>query len=157
MGKKYKEIKIGNEEYIFTMLKPRISISLLTKIIRIIGPSLGKAFPNEIKIKNILEADINIGNSIIEFSNKLDDLQIQEIINILFTQVQHKGEGKLSNELAFNNLFSGKLKHLFKVVKAALEVQYADFLEGEDALALILQKSTELANQEQNQNTIQTK
>ena len=59
----------------------------------------------------------------------------------IFTQVMHKGSGELSNEIAYSECFDGRQKHLFKVVKTALEVQYADFLEGEDALAVIIQKA----------------
>jgi len=144
MGKNnYQEKKIDGEFYIFTMLKPRISLSLLSRIIKIIGPPLGKAFSSKIKVKEILDAEINIGESIIELADRFNDTEIQDIIDILFTQITHKGEGALSQQPTYEKLFSGKLKHLFKVVKVALEVQYADFLEGKDALALILQKSKE--------------
>ena len=70
----------------------------------------------------------------------MDSDEVQDIIDILFTQVMHKGSGELSNEIAYSECFDGRQKHLFKVVKTALEVQYADFLEGEDALAVIIQK-----------------
>lgn len=141
MGKKFIEKEIDGEAYIFYMLRPRISLSLLTKIIKLMGPIIGKAFPREVKVKNILEADINIGDAVIEFSNKFNDNRVQEIIDILFTQVQHKGEGQLSEEQAFTNLFSGKIKHLFKVIFAAMEVQYADFFAEGDIVAEIIKKS----------------
>jgi len=145
MGKNnYKEKEIDGDFYIFTLLKPRISLALLSRLVKIIGPPLGKAFPANIKIKEILDANIDIGGAVIELANRFNDKEVQDIIDILFTQVAHKGEGILSQELTYEKLFAGRIKHLFKVVSASLEVQYADFLEGKDALATILQKSREV-------------
>jgi len=149
MGRKgYQEITIDDEEYMFTMLKPRVSLSLLTKLLKLLGPSLGKAFPNTIKIKQLLDADINVGSALIELSNKITYEENQTIIDTLFTQVSHKGQGTLSNIKAYDELFSGRILHLFKVVKTALEVQYADFLEGRDALETLISKSKETLSQE---------
>lgn len=151
MGQRYKEIKIDGDFYIFTMLEPKISLSLLSRLAKIIGPPIGKAFPKEVKIKEILDANINISDAIVELSNRFNDIEIQDIIDILFTQVSHKGEGPLSDEVTYKKLFSGKLKRLFKVVKAALEVQYADFLEGKDALTEIIKKSKKVTEQDMTQ------
>jgi len=144
MGKKFVEKEIDGEVYTFYMLKPRISLNLLSKIVKLIGPCIGKAFPNEVKIKEILEANINIGDAVTMFADKFDDDRVQNIIDVLFSQVLHKGEGSLSDETVYSNLFSGRIKHLFKVVLKAMEVQYADFLDGKDFLATILQKSKEM-------------
>ena len=145
---KFQEKEIDGELYIFTMLRPRVSISLLKRIIKLFGPTIGKTFPEAIKIKDILDANIHIGDALTEFSERLDDKEVQDMIDILFTQVQHKGEGILSNQLAFDNLFTGRIKHLFKVVLKAVEVQYADFLpEGEDPLKAIIEGSKKLKNQ----------
>ena len=144
MGKKFVEKEIDGEVYIFHMLRPRISVALLSKIVRLLGPSLGKAFPNEVKIKEIFDVNINIGDAIITFSDKFDDIRVQEMIDVLFSQIQHKGEGALSDDTVYDKLFAGRIKHLFKVVFKAMEVQYADFLEGKDFLAMMLQKSKEV-------------
>ena len=147
MGRKeIQEITVDGEIYLFAMLKPRVSLSLLTRLIGLIGPSLGKAFPNSIKIKELLDADINVGEAIIELTKKITYNEMQDIIDILFSQVSHKGEGQLSNGQAYDNLFTGSILHLFKVIKTALEVQYADFLQGRDALEAIIEKSKEMAS-----------
>jgi len=134
MGQKFIEKEIDGESYIFTMLRPRISTKLLVKIIKIIGPSVGKAFNKEVKIKNILDINIDIGSAVMTLCERIDEDNVQNIIDTLFTQVQHKGKGILSNIQAYEELFSGRLKHLFNVVKASLEVQYADFFDGKEGL-----------------------
>jgi hypothetical protein len=144
MGNKYYEHIIDNEKYIFYMLKPRISLSLLTKLIKIIGPGIGKAFPSSIKAKDILETDIDIGSLFHELSNKIDEKEVQEIIDILFSQVMHSGEGELLKGMAYDNLFSGRIKHLLKVVLKALEVQYNDFLAGRDPLEALVEESKKM-------------
>lgn len=148
MGRKAENREIDGEIFTITMLRPRLSLALLTKLFKIIGPPIGKAFPHEIKVKEILDAGINLGGAISELSNRMSDTELQSIIDILFTQVMHKGMGVLSNITAYDELFSGRMKFLFKVVTIALEVQYADFFEGEDALAVIIRKSKEIAAQE---------
>lgn len=148
MGKKEVEREIDGEVYTFHMLKPRKSLTLLTKIVKLLGPSIGKAFSKEVKVKEILNADINIGDAVIEFSSKLDDDRVQYIIDVLLTQVIHHGKGTLSNEVAYDELFSGRLKHLFKVVTKAMEVQYADFFGDEDFLGILIRKGKEEAEKE---------
>ncbi len=147
MGQKLIEKEIDGEFYIFTMLRPRVSTKLLVRFIKIIGPSIGKAFHEEVKIKEIFDINIDIGNAIMALCQNIDEENVQNIIDILFTQVQHKGKGVLSNNQAYDELFSGKLKHLFNVVKAAFEVQYADFFSGkeeaEDFLNTVINQNKE--------------
>lgn len=141
MGKRFIEKEIDGETYIFYMLKPRISLALLTKLFKMIGPGIGKAFPGKIKTKDVLDSEVDIGSLIKELSDRMSYENIIEIVDILFTQVNHKGEGNLLEGFAFDNLFSGRLSHLSKVVFAALGVQYADFLQGKDLLELITEKA----------------
>lgn len=148
MGKKAIEKEIDGEIYSFYMLKPRKSLSLLTKIIKLLGSSIGKAFSTEVKVREILDANINIGNAVIEFSDKFDDDRVQHIIDVLLSQVHHHGMGELSVSTTYDELFSGKLKHLFKVVLKAMEVQYADFFGDEDFLGILIRKGKEEAEKE---------
>jgi len=141
MGNRAIEKEIDGEVYSFFMLRPRKSLSLLSKIVKLLGPSIGKAFSTEVKVKDIMDANINIGDSVIAFSNQFDDDRVQNIIDILLSQVHHKGKGELSNDAVYDELFSGKIKHLFKVVLKAMEVQYADFFGDEDFLGTIIRKS----------------
>jgi hypothetical protein len=149
MGRITEERIIDGETYTFTMLRPRISLRLLTKIFKLIGPPIGKAFPKEIKMKDIFDAGIDIGGSINDLAERLSDDELQSLIDILFAPILHKGKGTLTNAAAYDELFAGRMKHLFKVIGVALEVQYADFLEGDDALAAIIRKSKMMSLQDE--------
>jgi len=142
MGKQFVEKTIDGETYLFFYLRPRISVSLLGRISKIIGPTLGAALPEkDIKISEIMDMDISIGNITKIFFDRLDCNEIQDLIDVLFTQVSHKGKGPLSQENTYDELFSGKLKHLAKVVGISLEVQYGDFFGEKNVIEGLLDRA----------------
>jgi len=158
MGKQPIEKTIDGETYLFFLLRPRISVPLLARISKIIGPTLGAAFPEKsMKISEIMDVDISIGNITKVFFEKLNPGEIQEIIDILFTQVSHKGKGPLSQENTYDDLFSGRLKHLAKVVGTSIEVQYADFFGEKSVMEGLLDKAKQdvIKPQATENNTIQ--
>lgn len=137
MGNKIQPItkNIDDETYTFYRLSPRHSTRILVKILKMLGPSIGSGFKEEkIKIRSVLDADIDIGKIVTTFFDKFDIDDVQGIIDVLFTQVNHQGEGILSNESTYNNLFTGRQKHLYKVLFASLEVEYGNFFVGNRGL-----------------------
>jgi len=139
MGKQPQEVTIDDNIYIIAMLKPKVASPLLVRLLRLLAPSMGKAFSGPIKLKEIFDAPIDIGAAVTELAARVNEAEVTQIIDILFTQVVHKGQGTLTNEAVVDELFSGRIKHMFNVVRACLEVQYADFLEGRDAIEAIQQ------------------
>lgn len=142
MGRQPIEKIIDGEQYTFYFLDPRTSIELLTRIANIIIPSISSGYKGDININVIMDSKIDINSIVTELFKKINSNEILSIIDVLFTQVIHKGEGKLSDRIVFNKLFTGSLKHLFKVVKEALEAQYADFFDVKDALTVLNQFTT---------------
>lgn len=142
MGKEPIEKTIENETYIFYYLTPRISIKVLVKLTKIIGPALGAVFPEDksIKINDILDMDIKIGDAINMLVEKIDADETQMIIDTLLTSIICKGRGKLSEEAIYNELFTGNLKLLFTIVKESLEVQYGNFF-GESSVLKNIKKN----------------
>jgi len=132
MGKEPVEKIIEGEEYTFYYLDPDTSIDVLEKIIKLIGPSIGSAFSKEenINIKDIMNLNINIGDAIATLSHNISAKETKYIIKILCKNIFCKGRGKLSDIVVYNDLFTGNLKLLFKILVIAFEVQYGDFLEG---------------------------
>lgn len=119
---------IDGEEYTFYRLPPRHSTKILVKILKMLGPSVGSGFKEEkIKVRSVLDVDIDIGKIITTFFDKLDLDELQGIIDVLFTTIIHKGEGQLSNEATYTKLFQGKQAHLYKVLFSSLEVEYGNF------------------------------
>ncbi|GAF85850.1 unnamed protein product, partial [marine sediment metagenome] len=47
MGKQPVEKTIDGETYLFFLLRPRISVPLLARISKMVGPTLGAAFPEK--------------------------------------------------------------------------------------------------------------
>jgi hypothetical protein len=131
MGLQPIEKTIGGEVYTFTYLPPRIALSLLAKIVKVIGPAIGM-LADEKKEGNENIEDFNIGNAAKMLCDRLDEDQIQTMINTLMSQITHKGHGDVLKK--FDMIFTGRIKHLFLVVKAALEVQYADFFDGKNVI-----------------------
>lgn len=119
---------IDGEEYIFCQLPPKKSMKLLTRILRIIGPALGVVVGDKTKIDDIANLDIKPGMIVSELCSRLDENEVEHIVDTLLSQVHHCGKGELSK--VFDEHFGGRLPHLFNVVFAALEVEYSDFFDG---------------------------
>jgi hypothetical protein len=118
---------IDGEEYTFCQLPVKQSIRLLTRIIKFIGPSLGIGIHGE-GIRSIADIEIDPGAIISNLCSRIDEQEIEYIIDALLSQVLHNGKGNLQQ--VFDAHFGGRIPHLFKVVAAALEVNYGDFLGG---------------------------
>lgn len=143
------EKNIDGENYTFYILSPRISFPVLIALAQIIAPSLA-AFLNDAKNSSALE-----GKDVEEMSNeetlnalmdtavdlekivslllkKINAKEAQDVIDALLSQAVHKGEGHVIK--AYDKLFTGNLLHLFKVVYAAIGVQFSDFLAGKSVI-----------------------
>lgn len=126
---------IDGEQYTFCLLPPRQSIRLLTRILKIIGPALGGALSGS-NVESIMDLDINPGVIVSQLCNRLDEGDVEYIIDMLLSQVLCSGKGDLSK--VFDQHFAGRLPHLLKVVGSALEVQYGDFFGGKLDIANLL-------------------
>ena len=120
---------IDGETYVFTYLSPRKSLALLTEITKLIGPAIGSMCGGDEEVE---ERDINMGDAARLLCERLDNDNVQSMINTLLSQVTHEGKGDVLK--SFDIIFTGKIKHLFKVVFASLEVQYADFFDGKGVI-----------------------
>ena len=136
MGKEPVEKKIDGDIYTFYFLPPRISVMVLVKLTKIIGPAIGAAFPKDktVKMKDILDMDINIGDAINMLVEKIDAAETQNIIDIIFKNTLCKGRGKLIEEAVYNELFTGNIKLLFTILKEGLGVQYGNFFDESNVL-----------------------
>lgn len=131
---------IDGENFIIAYLDPDTSIDLLCKIAEIIIPTFGAGFKGqEIDIDSLIDKKIDISLIIDQFFKKFNSTEVKSIIKTLFSQVIHKGHGSLLDQAAYNTLFSGRLKFMFKVVYACLEVQYADFFDGKDLKEMFME------------------
>ena len=153
------EKTIDGVAYTFYYLKPRISFAVLSKIVKIIGPALGSTLENvpDEDIAKIKEGDLDVNLGELNFSKvvklfleNFSTNEVQQIVDTLLEQVLYNKGNVLAH---YDDLFTGRLKHLFKVVKIALGVQYADFFEGSSVTSGLLNMVAQA--RPLNENTIQ--
>lgn len=152
MARETVERDIDGEVYTFHQMDPMASVIILTKILKMTGTSLGKAADQVAKsgIDNLMDAEVqevvekmDMGSIVASLCERLDENDIRQIIITMLEQVTCKGKGEVSK--CFNVHFKGRVSHLLKVVKVALEVEYADFFgEGSVLQGFLRQTATNL-------------
>ena len=145
MGRKEEIREIDKEKYTFYRLPPRESLKVLTKITKILGGAAGKAVSSATSSKNLLDK-IDAGSIIGGIADRLDEDEVMQIVDTMLSTVVHTGEGEVSK--AFDTLFQGRITHLLKVLKVALEVEYQDFFGVESGLKNIITKAKAAMNPE---------
>lgn len=128
--------KIGEHEYFFSQLGASQSLKLLVRITKIVGEPLGlligqfaapkadKQAPREIK------EDL-IGLAMKSFMNALDENEVLDIIKTLTAGTNGNQNVQCDGKnINFDLHYDGRFDHLFEVLKAALEVQYGNFLSA---------------------------
>jgi hypothetical protein len=134
------EVKIDGEQYTFFQMPPKRSLKLMTRIIRIIGAPLGAALngikSGQVDIKSVMDADLDFAMIVTALCDRLEENEVEAIVDELLSQVLHSGRGEVSKR--FDALFAGRLPHLFKVLAQALKVEYGDFLAAMPDLSALL-------------------
>ena len=128
MAKEAVKKEIDDKKYTIGYLNPFVALRLKNKILKMVAPALGG-----IKGGSLQDAEIDIKMIVDGIVEHLDENQIEEIFKTLFSQVLCDGN-RLTDEYVEVN-YKGELNHLYKVVFAALEVQFGDFFDGNGALA----------------------
>lgn len=113
---------IDGLKYEITQFSATKSLKLLTRLASYFSEPIGiiidKGGFNAELSSNLIS---QIANSLF---TKLDEVQVDRTIKELLEGV--RCEGKI---ILFDTHFQGRLFHLFKVLKAILEVQYSDFFD----------------------------
>lgn len=126
--------KVDKQVYEFQQFGTVHSLRILTRLTKMIGEPLTIAFSamgignKENQGKGLLDRDMNgklLGEAVKALMNRLDEDEVLDLIQELSAKDNVLCDGA---KIIFNSHYEGKLKHLFKVVAAGLEVQYGDFL-----------------------------
>lgn len=137
---------IDGREYTFYYLRPKIAFVVLSMIVKIIGPALSSVFSGmeDNDIEKLKKGDFDVVVKEVDFDKAVKVLldnfhvaEVQKIIDTLLDQAFCKGYERNVN-YNFDRLFTGRLSHMFRVVKAALGVQYADFFGESNAVETIM-------------------
>ena len=128
--------QIDDKEYQFGLLNPFKANKLLIKLTKILGPALGSMSKGG-DVESIMDMDLS---EVMEgLCSRLDEDQIESIMIALFEQVLCDGD-KMTQSFVETE-FKGSLNTLYKVMFAALEVQFGDFFAGNGVLAGLKKKA----------------
>jgi len=137
------EATIDGEQYTFHQLPAKRSLKLLTRLMRIAGPTIGAALDGiksgRMDIKAVMDAEIDFSSIVTALCDRLDENEVEAIVDELLSQVLHAGQGEISQK--FDAHFAGRLPHLFKVLTKALKVEYGDFLADMPDLSAVAAKA----------------
>lgn len=137
-----KIVSVDGIDYEIGALPIAQSIKVLTRVIKILGKSVGKA-EGISNIGDVLDSsvDSSITKIIGAFSEQLEEEIVLKTIKELLSQSWRlEGDKKIRLENSFDKLFSGKLFHMFKVVTECFKHNYSDFLDGLPSMKGILKR-----------------
>jgi hypothetical protein len=119
------EVEVDGKNYEFEKWGAEASLSVLIKIAKIAGKPLGMVLGMAMEKKG-LDTDISadlLGDAVQSLLENMDE----EVCISLIKRISSEKVLCEGRPIKFNDHYQNKLGHLFKVVKAALEVQYGDF------------------------------
>lgn len=117
---------IDDVEYEIWHLPPRKAMAILTKLTKLFGEPIGKALGGVKNLDSSIDFDI-LGSAIGVLTNKLDEVEVQEIIDSLFKYVKIRNEKGALMDVNIDLHFHGKIMHLLNVAGESLEVNFSDF------------------------------
>ncbi len=126
---------IDGEEYEFQKFGAKQSLRVLLRLTKIVGEPMALAI-NSVKGNGpLLDRNINgevLAMAVRALTNQMDENVVLDLIEELTAKDNVLCGGKKIN---FNTHYEGKIPHLFKVLSAALAVQYENFFA--DLLGLV--------------------
>lgn len=124
MGRKAGSHTIDGKVYEITQLSPKAAQRVLVKISKFIGPALGDEIGDAATGKSeILDSEVSsaFGKILPKLFNSLNEADTEAVVEAMLGCA-----GKTYDSVEFQ----GNLMHMYRVVYAALEVNYSDFFEG---------------------------
>lgn len=123
------EVEIDGIKYEFQKWGADDSLDVLLDIAKIIGKPLGAAFSALMGVDGKVSLDSTLSPDILALifeaiTERLDKNTIKPIIKKLTAENVYADKVKV---VSFNSHYQDRLDHMFKVVQAALDVQYGNF------------------------------
>jgi len=119
--------EIDGHTYSFEVLGAKESVKLMRKLIRLVGQPFAMLFTSAEGEGDLLKKKIKpdvLGLAVKALTENIDSDEVDAIIeNLAATKCLCDGK-----KINFDQHYKQKLGHLINVVKAALEVQYGNFL-----------------------------
>lgn len=129
MARELIEKEIDGATYSFSQFGAKQGVKTLLKIGKMIGEPMALAFGSFSGEGPLLERKIDgnmLGMAAKALFSRADDNEVLELITLLAaTSCQCDGK-----QIDFNSHYEGRYGHMFKVLQAAIEVQYGNFFDA---------------------------
>ena len=129
-----KEKIIGDSTYSVTQMPAMRALRTQARLLKLLGPAIGVLLIAESQQEG--NGDKEIGNSLMLLASQLDEKNYDSLMLDL-TQGVRKNGMEL-NKSIIDMEFSGKLNEFFLVIQFILEVNYADFFQGNGLIKKML-------------------
>ena len=142
---------VDGKKYLFHRLPVSLSLKILIRISKIIGPVMGSVFDglgDDVPgtMKELLDSDIDFSKITTSLFSTIDEDITISTIQELLAHVMYEGS-KVSD--IFEVHFQKDIPHLLKLVGVALEVEYGNFFVEGGLISAIRNQN----NQSQEKNT----
>lgn len=133
---------VDGTEYQFSQFGAKRSLKLLLKLSKIVGKPLAMAVASADGSGSLLDKQLNpnmLAQAVEALMERIEESEALEIIETLTS-----GDGCLCKhqKIVFDLHYEGRLPHMFKVLFAALEVQYGNFFDALQDLPVLARKPT---------------
>lgn len=123
-----KQFEVDGMSYTVDPFLTSKGIRLMTDIVKMIGPTLGKFVSGFDSKSDLDDLDTDtVAEAFITFSNGLHPDDFDRIIKRILENTLVDSMGSTSAAQVYDTYFQGRYKHLAVVVYKSLEVQYGDF------------------------------
>lgn len=132
MARQEDTVMIDDKQYMFTQLGPREATKVYLWLVGLVGGLVGSGIAAVAKGKgsgSILDADVDfdkLGGALDRAFNTLDSDRTMQQLDVLLSSVLFSGQRMNLDSLNFQ----GRMLHMTKVTRKAVEVNFSDFLEG---------------------------
>ena len=119
---------IDDTEYEIWHLPPLEASSILIKLTKLLLEPIGEALGKQ-DLKTLVDgtSDIDFGKALSTLAGRIDEQDVQNIMRAMFKYTHIKTETGGFIPVDINRDFTGKIMHMFNVLKTALEVNFQDF------------------------------
>lgn len=134
MSKGLAKRTIDGDEYEFTQFGAKESIRILSRVLKLVGEPMTLAYASfkddpEGTAKSFFDRDFDkmiLSKAVGAFAERMDDEAVLDLIETLTAKSNVICNGA---KIDFNSHYEQRLGRMFKVLLAALEVQFGNFLE----------------------------
>ena len=135
------EKEIGKGKYQLNHFTPTKALGLLVRLTKLIGSPLATFFGADDK----LEIEALLPQVIKQLALGLEEAEVIAVVRDLCADLKVRSKEGQWEHVEFDIHFMGQLGQLFKVLRAQLEFQYADFLDGVGVKGLALPPKSKAA------------